>query len=85
MKRLALPLLAAVLSLTLAGCESNPTEYDVDANEATVTFTGPRYLRGSIGSYGRFVNNGYRYVGGYGMVVDLNGTGSNEVPGFLRD
>ncbi|MFK7787971.1 MAG: flagellar basal body P-ring protein FlgI, partial [Phycisphaeraceae bacterium] len=52
--------------------------------EAANTFSGPRYLRGSIGSYGSFLNNQPRYVGGYGMVVDLNSTGSNEVPGFLR-
>ncbi len=73
--------LAAVLVL---GC-SSPTEHNnQDANEAANTFSGPRYLRGSIGSYGSFLNNQPRYVGGYGMVVDLNATGSNEVPGFLR-
>ena len=73
--------LAALLAL---GC-SSPTEYNnTDANEAAETFSGPKYLRGSIGSYGSFLNNQPRYVGGYGMVVDLNATGSNEVPGWLR-
>lgn len=78
-------MLAVVLAaVCVLGC-SSPTEYDnQDANEAANTFSGPRYLRGSIGSYGSFLNNQPRYVGGYGIVVDLNGTGSNEVPGFLR-
>jgi len=80
---LACPLLLALI--VFAGC-SSPTEYDNQgANEAANTFSGPRYLRGTIGSYGSFLNNQPRYVGGYGMVVDLNATGSNEVPGFMRD
>lgn len=71
--------------LVLVSCASSQTDYDNQgANEAASTFSGPRYLRGSIGSYGAFLNNQPRYVGGYGMVVDLNATGSNEVPGFLR-
>lgn len=76
-------LLAASLTL---GCETGQPDYNNQgANEAANTFSGPRYLRGTIGSYGAFLNNQPRYVGGYGMVVDLNGTGSNEVPGFLRE
>lgn len=68
------------------GCASSQSNYDNQgANEAANTFSGPLYLRGSIGSYGAFINNQPRYVGGYGMVVDLNATGSNEVPGFLRE
>lgn len=84
------PLRSVLCLLSLAllvsvGC-SSPTEYDNQgANEAANTFSGPRYLRGTIGSYGSFLNNQPRYVGGYGMVVDLNATGSNEVPGFLRE
>lgn len=77
--------LLLIATLVVIGCASTQTEYDnLGANEAANTFSGPRYLRGSIGSYGSFLNNQPRYVGGYGMVVDLNGTGSNEVPGFLR-
>ncbi|MEM6258710.1 MAG: flagellar basal body P-ring protein FlgI [Planctomycetota bacterium] len=76
--------LLCLSALVSVGC-SSPTEYDnLGANEAADTFSGPRYLRGTIGSYGSFLNNQPRYVGGYGMVVDLNATGSNEVPGFLR-
>lgn len=74
-----------LLAIVAVGC-SSPIEYDNQgANESASTFSGPRYLRGTIGSYGSFLNNQPRYVGGYGMVVDLNATGSNEVPGFLRE
>jgi len=75
-----------LLTLCLVSCASTETDYNNQgANEAAKTFSGPKYLRGTIGSYGAFLNNQPRYVGGYGMVVDLNGTGSNEVPGFLRE
>lgn len=83
---LALPLCAALLLIALLpGCGGR-TRYDNSiGSDVGATFTGERYLRGSIGSYGSFINNRPLYVGGYGMVVDLNATGSNEVPGFLRE
>lgn len=87
MTRQAWPAMCLLLicTLLLTACESSPTNYDNQgANEAANTFSGERYLRGTIGSYGAFLNNQPRYVGGYGMVVDLNATGSNEVPGWLR-
>ena len=78
--------LTLLSTFVLVGCATNETDYDNQgANEAANTFSGPTYLRGSIGSYGTFLNNQPRYVGGYGMVVDLEATGSNEVPGFMRD
>ncbi|MFN3166947.1 MAG: flagellar basal body P-ring protein FlgI [Phycisphaeraceae bacterium] len=77
--------LAMLATLVFAGC-SSPTSYDNEIeNDPLATFTGPRYLRGTVGSYGGFVNNKPRYMAGYGMVVDLDATGSNEVPGFMRD
>lgn len=80
-----LALLLAALVLVV-GCSSSSDGYDTgDANPVVQTYSGPKYLRGTIGSYGEFVNRTPRYVGGYGMVVDLNGTGSNEVPGFVRE
>lgn len=79
---LCLLLLSLLVSV---GCSSPETYDNQGANEAANTFSGPRYLRGSIGSYGSFLNVQPRYVGGYGMVVDLNATGSNEVPSFLRE
>lgn len=48
------------------------------------TFTGPAFLRGTIGSLTQL--RGYQplLVSGYGLVVGLNGTGSSEVPAYLR-
>ncbi len=82
------PLLIVVALLLIAGgCQtSSPTSYDNNiGSETSDTFSGPTYLRGTVGSYGSFINNKPRYVGGYGMVVDLNATGSNEVPRWMRD
>lgn len=83
---LACRMLPVLLALVLAAGCSSPTSYESNyGSETAATFDGPRYLRGTIGSYGNFVNDRPRYVGGYGMVVDLNASGSNEVPGFLRE
>ena len=77
--------LLSFAAFAFVGCSSPSVYGNQGANEAAKTFSGPRYLRGTVGSYGSFLNNQPRYVGGYGMVVDLNATGSNEVPGFLRE
>lgn len=86
-RALARLLLAAALPLSLGtGCEM--MHHDVDAPPAAepgATFSGEPYLRGTVQSYGTLVNNLPLLVSGYGMVVDLNGTGSNEVPAFLRE
>ena len=66
--------LLAFATLVVTGCEISPEKYEVTNDQATRTFDGPRYLRGTIGSYGSFINNSPRYVGGYGVAVDL-GTG----------
>ena len=77
--------LMLLIAMAIIGCQGSRTTYDNQgANEAANTFSGPKYLRGSIGSYGAFLNNQPRYVAGYGMVVDLNATGSSEVPAFMR-
>ena len=51
----------------------------------TPTFRGPEYLHGTVGSLVRV--RGYRplLVSGYGLVVGLPGTGSADVPAFLRE
>lgn len=78
--------LSAALAAALCAC-TQPDE----VREATVTgtpgptFVGEPYLNGTVKSYGRFINNRPKLVSGYGMVVDLAGTGSSEVPSFLRD
>ena len=86
-RRLAGLVLVAALALGLVACSTDTTPTRESATSAAPgpTFTGESYLYGTVQSYGRFVNNRPRLVSGYGMVVDLNGTGSNEVPSFLRD
>ncbi|MEM9416484.1 MAG: flagellar basal body P-ring protein FlgI [Planctomycetota bacterium] len=82
-----LTLACAALSVVgFAGCELMHHKADAPpAAEPGATFTGEPYLRTTVQSYGTLVNNLPLLVSGYGMVVDLNGTGSNEVPAFLRD
>ena len=48
------------------------------------TFTGPAFLHGSVGSLTRLLGDQPLLVSGYGLVVSLNGTGSAEVPAYLR-
>lgn len=48
------------------------------------TYTGPAYLHGSVGSMTRLLGDQPLIVGGYGLVVNLNATGSSEVPAYLR-
>ena len=86
---------ALALLVQAAGCESvegvindfnrNRTVDRPPAPEPGATFTGEPYLRGTIASYGRLINNAPTLVSGFGMVVDLDGTGSNQVPAFLRE
>ncbi|MFI4859391.1 MAG: flagellar basal body P-ring protein FlgI [Phycisphaerales bacterium JB063] len=77
---------AAMSVVGFAGCEMMHHKADAPpAAEPGATFTGEPYLRGTVQSYGTLINNLPLLVSGYGMVVDLNGTGSNEVPAFLRD
>lgn len=68
----------------IAGC--GPERVDPDAPAAPPpSYTGPEFMRTSIGSM--TVVAGYRptLVGGYGLVVDLEGTGSEIVPSGLRE
>ncbi|MCC6581796.1 MAG: hypothetical protein IT440_15295, partial [Phycisphaeraceae bacterium] len=47
-------------------------------------FTGPAYLQGTVGSMTKLRGYEPLLVSGYGLVVDLQGTGSADVPDFLR-
>lgn len=82
---------AAVTCLALVGlglvggCNNNRTLDTPIAAEPGATFSGESYLRGTVSSYGVLIDNKPLLVSGFGMVVDLNGTGSNEVPAFLRE
>ncbi|MFW5682857.1 MAG: flagellar basal body P-ring protein FlgI [Phycisphaeraceae bacterium] len=73
---------AAMVMLAGGGCASSeeaPPERDPGP-----TYTGPVYLRGTIGSLARVRGFEPLPVAGYGLVVNLRGTGSSEVPAAVR-
>lgn len=73
--------LAVVLAVWLGGCKK------VEQATSPVpppTYTGPAFLHGTVGSMTRLRGSGPQLVSGYGLVVNLQGTGSAEVPAFLR-
>jgi flagellar basal body P-ring protein FlgI len=72
----------AVILLALGGCAK--------VKEAALvvppppTYRGPAFLRGTIASVAELRGYEPRMVSGYGVVVDLNGTGSPDCPPALR-
>ena len=79
-------LLAAAFALTVGGCESPKGTGAAPGVAPAPTYTGPAYLRGTIGSLVR-LRSGTELpmlVNGYGIVVNLNGTGSTSAPPALR-
>lgn len=77
--------MAMALAALSIGCESNRGGVRPTALPPGQTFSGPIEMRGSVGSYASFGSIGPELVSGYGLVVGLDGTGSSEVPAFLRD
>ena len=74
--------LATVGLFAVAGCASgNPNGDPVPPPPAV---EGPEFLHGTIGSYTRPRGFEPVPVGGYGLVVNLPGSGSSDVPSFLR-
>lgn len=79
-------LLAAAFALSVGGCESSKGPSAAPGVAPAPTYTGPAYLRGTIGSLVR-LRSGTELpllVNGYGIVVNLNGTGSTSAPPALR-
>jgi hypothetical protein len=72
-----------VLLGVLAGCQSDASR-PAPATAGGSAVTGPDYLLGTVGSLVQL--RGYRpqKVSGFGIIVGLDGTGSREVPAFLR-
>jgi len=68
----------------LAGCQQETIEKPADAPPPP-TYKGPDFLRSTIASLATL--DGYRpkLVSGYGLVVNLDGTGSADVPPALRE
>ena len=76
---------AALLPAMLTGCSSQKEVVaDTPAAAPGVTFTGPRELRGSIDSMTRLEGTEPLLVARYGLVVNLDGSGSNIVPEWMR-
>jgi len=75
--------LLAVATAMLIGCQPKQAGPAPDASPGA-TYRGPSYLNGTIGSLAQTRHNRPLVVTGYGLVVDLAGTGSNEVPQELR-
>ena len=78
---LSLALLSLVAVLSLAACRGPGDPGNAPPGP---TYTGPQYLYNTVGSLTRLSNNEFLPVSGFGLVVDLNGTGSSEVPQYLR-
>jgi hypothetical protein len=81
----ALPRLALLLglSLTLASCGGEEKKRLVTAPPPP-TFTGPEHLHGTVGSFVTLRNNNPLLISGFGMVVNLPGTGGGGVPRNMR-
>lgn len=81
--------IAACLSLLVAmvfiivACENEVVERPI-VEDAPPVYTGPSYLRGSIGSLVRVQGFQPLLVSGFGLVVNLDETGSQGIPVFLR-
>ncbi|MEM8737082.1 MAG: flagellar basal body P-ring protein FlgI [Planctomycetota bacterium] len=68
----------------VSGCHSAGDPGPAPSAPPTATYTGPRYLYNTVGSLSQVVDNRPQVVAGYGLVVGLRGTGTNEVPQSLR-
>ena len=76
--------LACVLLGVPAGCQLIEGPKVAPAGAPPPSFTGPTYLRGTVGSMVQLQGYRPRKASGFGIVVGLDGTGSREVPAYLR-
>lgn len=78
--------MAGIGLLVFGGCEAPKGRTTAPGGAPAPTYMGPAYLRGTIGSLARLRPGTERavLVNGYGIVVNLNGTGSTNAPPALR-
>jgi len=76
-------LMVGSLVLLGVGCQTKELEAPPPAAPG-VTYTGPAYLRNTVGSLARLRNNQPMPVSGFGFVAGLNGTGHRGAPAYLR-
>lgn len=76
----------AVAVLSMAGCEGPQAQTRAPGVAPMPTYSGPAYLRGTVGSLVRLRpgTDQPMLVNGYGIVVNLNGTGSTSAPPAIR-
>lgn len=75
-------LLLLMLPLGSWGCQKSVRR--ADPTPPGPTYTGPAFLRGTVGSLTQLRGTKPMLVSGYGLVVNLDNTGSSDVPAFLR-
>lgn len=73
-------ILLSVAGLTACGGNKRKAAPSVSAE----TYRGPTWLRGTVGSMATLRDGEPMLVSGYTLVVNLDGTGSSEVPSFIR-
>ncbi len=72
-----------MLVALLIGCGKKVLDQPTPSTPPPV-YTGPPFLRGTVGSMTRLRGAHTQLVSGFGLVVNLPGTGSSEVPAYLR-
>ncbi|MEQ9460385.1 MAG: flagellar basal body P-ring protein FlgI [Phycisphaeraceae bacterium] len=73
------------LGAVLSGCRGGEDpSFDEPLTFPVEAFRGPTWLRGTVGSMASLRNGEPMLVSGYGLMVNLEGTGSSEVPSFIR-
>ena len=78
---LAIGLIAAPI---ISGCSQTKVVRHPRSAPPPPTFVGPAYLHGTIGSLATIRGWHPMLVNGWGFVTHLGGTGSSDVPAFLR-
>jgi len=76
-------MLVIALAMVGAACEEQVVETEAPAAPPP-TYTGPDFLRTTIGSMTTIRGYRPRLISGFGLVVGLKGTGSPDVPPALR-
>ena len=74
---------ALLLVIALGGCVTK--ENSRPANAAPLEYHGPQFLHGTIGSMALMRGMEPIIVSNFGFVAGLNGTGSAEIPPYLRE
>ena len=70
--------------LWLGGCSQPKTVGKPPAVAPPPTFTGPSFLRGTVGSLVRIRGFEPMLVSGWGFVTQLDGTGDTTAPSFIK-